>query len=39
MIADRKKYMKQGTKELEVEVVGFDPSKIDENQYHSAVPP
>ena len=36
MIADRKKFLKKnGSKEISVEVVGFDPSKIDDASYHS----
>lgn len=38
MMEDRKKFAKQGSKELSVEVLGFDPSKIDESQYHSQQP-
>ncbi len=36
MIEDRKKFMmKKGSKEVEVEVVGFDPDKVDTKQYQS----
>jgi len=29
MIEDRKKFLKQGSKEVEVEILGFDPSKLE----------
>jgi hypothetical protein len=36
MIEDKKKfYKKQGSKEVSIEVLGYDPSKVDEDQYHS----